>query len=50
MYDVCPQGDVVGTIFFLFVDFMGASYSTPSGEGDPASDLVTEYTIEYDSR
>ena len=33
-----------------FVDFMGASYSTPSGEGDPASDLVTEYTIEYDSR
>jgi hypothetical protein len=43
-------GDLLGTVFFLLVDMAGANFSTPSGEGNPATDLVDEYIVTVDNR
>ena len=43
-------GDALGTVLFLLVDMAGANQSTPSGEGDPSTAVLTEYTVQYDSR
>jgi hypothetical protein len=43
-------GDAFGAIFFLLVDMAGANFSTPSGEGNPATGLVDGYDVTYDKR
>lgn len=40
----------MGSLFYILVDMAGANQSTPSGEGDPTTNLVTEYQVEYDNR
>jgi hypothetical protein len=43
-------GDRLGAILFLLVDMAGANFSTPSGEGNPATGLVDEYQVVIDKR
>jgi hypothetical protein len=40
--------DVLGMILFLLVDISGGS--TPSQEGDPATSLVSQFSVQYDKR
>jgi hypothetical protein len=40
----------MGALFFLLVDMAGANFSTPSGEGNPATSVVDQYTLLYDNR
>jgi hypothetical protein len=42
--------DSLGALFFILVDMAGANFSTPSGEGNPAVSLITQYDIQYDKR
>jgi hypothetical protein len=43
-------GDELGALFFLLVDMAGANFSTPSGEGNPATGIVDQSTVQFDKR
>jgi hypothetical protein len=43
-------GDEMGDTLFLIKQMDGANRSTPSGEGNPAKNVVTQHLVQLDNR
>jgi hypothetical protein len=41
---------ILGAMLFMLVDMAGANQTTPSGEADPSTALLTQFQVQYDSR
>ena len=43
-------GDETGDTLFIINQLDGANHSTPSGEGDPSKNYVTQHVVQMDNR